>query len=173
MSILQDARAMRAVIEQAAASLDDKTASTAPALPRNDCCIQGRTIRPRGAWSTAPITGGGEYIVASNESYSHAMCEHEVEFAQKLAEIDSRSKSNTKRLDRLEELTETVHELAMTMKLMAEKQDRTAETVERLDTKLSAIEQEPAKRWKSIVDKAILTVVAALVGFALAQIGIT
>lgn len=34
MSILQDARAMRAVIEQAAASLDDKTASTAPALLR-------------------------------------------------------------------------------------------------------------------------------------------
>ena len=34
MSVLQDARAMRAVIEQAAASLDDKTASTAPALLR-------------------------------------------------------------------------------------------------------------------------------------------
>ena len=37
MSILQDARAMRAVIEQAAASLDDKTASTAPALLRQLC----------------------------------------------------------------------------------------------------------------------------------------
>lgn len=34
MSILQDARAMRAVIEQAAASLDDKNASTAPDLLR-------------------------------------------------------------------------------------------------------------------------------------------
>lgn len=119
------------------------------------------------------LTNGGEYTVTSSEAYSHVSHEHEVEFAQKLAEIDSRSKSNTKRLDRLEELTETVHELAMTMKLMADKQERTAETVERLDTKLSAIEQEPAKRWKSIVDKVILTIVAALVGFALAQIGIT
>ena len=34
MSILQDARAMRAVIEQAAESLDDQTLSTAPALLR-------------------------------------------------------------------------------------------------------------------------------------------
>ena len=109
----------------------------------------------------------------SSEAYSHGDHEHDVEFAQKLAEVDARSKSNTKRLDRLEELTETVHELAMTMKLMADKQERTAETVERLDTKLSAIEQEPAKRWKSIVDKIILTIVAALVGFVLAQIGIT
>lgn len=100
-------------------------------------------------------------------------CEHEVEFAQHLAEIDARSKSNTKRLDRLEELTETVHELATTMKLLADKQERTAETVERLDTKLSAMEQEPAKRWKAVVEKVLMTVVAALVGFVMARLGIT
>ena len=100
-------------------------------------------------------------------------CEHEVEFAQHLAEIDARSRSNTKRLDRLEELTETVHELATTMKLLADKQERTAETVERLDTKLSAMEQEPAKRWKAVVEKVLMTVVAALVGFVMAKLGIT
>lgn len=99
--------------------------------------------------------------------------EHDVEFAQKLAEVDARAKSNTKRLDKVEALTEVVHELATTMKLMAEKQERTAETVERLDTKLSAIEQEPAKRWKAVVEKIVMTVVAALVGFALAKLGIS
>ena len=96
-----------------------------------------------------------------------------LDYEHRLTDVEQRSKSNTKRLDRLEELTETVHELAMTMKLMAEKQERTAETVERLDAKLTSIEQEPAKRWKSIVDKVILTIVAALIGFVLAQIGIT
>lgn len=99
--------------------------------------------------------------------------EHDVEFAQKLAEVEARAKSNTKRLDKVEALTEVVHELATTMKLMAEKQERTAETVERLDTKLSAIEREPAKRWKAVVEKIIMTVVAALVGFALAKLGIS
>lgn len=99
--------------------------------------------------------------------------EHDVEFAQKLAEVDARAKSNTKRLDKVEALTEVVHELATTMKLMAEKQERTAKTVERLDKKLSAIEQEPAKRWKAVVEKIIMTVVAALVGFALAKLGIS
>ena len=34
MSILQEARALRPIIEQASASLDDQTASTAPALLR-------------------------------------------------------------------------------------------------------------------------------------------
>ncbi len=99
--------------------------------------------------------------------------EHDVEFAQKLAEVDARAKSNTKRLNKVEALTEVVHELATTMKLMAEKQERTAKTVERLDQKLSAIEQEPAKRWKAVVEKIIMTVVAALVGFALAKLGIS
>ena len=99
--------------------------------------------------------------------------EHDVEFAQKLAEVDARAKSNTKRLDKVEALTEVVHELATTMKLMAEKQERTAEVVERLDSKITNIEQEPAKRWKAAVEKILLTVVAALVGFVMAQLGIT
>ena len=102
-----------------------------------------------------------------------ANCEHEVEFAQKLAELEAREKSNTRRLDKLEELTEVVHELATTMKLMAEKQERTADTVDRLDAKLTTIEQEPAKRWKAVVEKGILTAVGLLVGFVFAKIGIT
>ena len=100
-----------------------------------------------------------------------ANCEHEVEFAQQLAEVDARSKSNTRRLDKLEALTEVVHELATTMKLMAEKQERTAEVVERLDSKITNIEQEPAKRWKAVVEKVILTIVGAVVGAALVQLG--
>ena len=100
-----------------------------------------------------------------------ANCEHEVEFAQQLAEVDARSKSNTRRLDKLEALTEVVHELATTMKLMAEKQERTADTVDRLDAKLTALEQEPAKRWKAVVEKVILTIVGAVVGAALVQLG--
>ena len=95
------------------------------------------------------------------------------DMAIKLAEVDSRSKSNTKRLDKLEALTEVVHKLATTMKLMAEKQERTAEVVERLDSKITNIEQEPAKRWKAVVEKILMTVVAALVGFVMAKLGIT
>ena len=50
--------------------------------------------------------------------------------------------------------------------------ERTAETVDRLDIKLTTIEQEPAKRWKAVVEKVVMTTVAAIVGFVLAQIGI-
>ena len=100
-------------------------------------------------------------------------CEHEVEFAQRLAEVDARSKSNTKRLDKFDELVEVVRELATSMKLMAEKQITTETKVSQIDQKLEVLEQKPAKRWESIVEKIILTVVAALVGFVLATMGLT
>ena len=99
-------------------------------------------------------------------------CDHEVDFIQRLAELEAQEKSNTRRLEKLEELTEVVHELATTMKLMAEKQERTAETVDRLDSKITVIEQEPARQWKAVVEKVVMTAVAAIVGFVLAQIGI-
>lgn len=99
--------------------------------------------------------------------------EHEVEFAQRLAEVDARSKSNTKRLDKFDELVEVVRELATSMKLMAEKQITTETKVSQIDQKLEVLEQKPAKRWESIVEKIILTVVAALVGFVLATMGLT
>ena len=41
-----------------------------------------------------------------------------------------------------------------------------------LDDKVEAIEQKPAKRWDGLVDKIVLTVVAALIGFALARLGV-
>ena len=99
-------------------------------------------------------------------------CDHELDFAQRLSSLESRCKSNTHRLDRLEQITEAVQELAVSMKLLAEKQSQTAETVSRLDDKVSTLEAQPGKRWNSLVEKVILTIVAALVGFVLAHLGI-
>lgn len=99
-------------------------------------------------------------------------CEHEVEFAQHLAEVDARSKSNTRRLDRLEKLTEVVSELATSMKLMADEQKRTTDKVSSMDGKLTALEQAPAKRWKFVIEKIAIYVIATVVGFCLAKLGV-
>lgn len=102
-----------------------------------------------------------------------AECEYEVDFARQLADIAQRCKSNTHRLNKLEAITEAVHELAISMKLMAEKQDQTAKTVDQLNNKVTALEAQPGKRWNSLVEKVTLTVVAAIVGFVLAWLGIS
>lgn len=41
------------------------------------------------------------------------------------------------------------------------------------DARIDALEQKPARRWDSAVDKAVLAVIAGVVGFALAQMGIS
>lgn len=96
----------------------------------------------------------------------------DLEHEKRLTEIEARSKSNTKRIDKLEEQTEAINRLATSMAVMAEKQDETTHIVTSLDDKVTALEAKPAKRWESLVEKALWTVVAALVGFLLAKIGL-
>ena len=96
----------------------------------------------------------------------------DLEHEKRLADVENRSKSNTRRLDKLEESTEAINKLATSVQVMATKQDGMAETLERLDTKVECIEAKPGKRWDSLVEKIILAVVAALVGAALAHFGL-
>jgi uncharacterized coiled-coil protein SlyX len=96
----------------------------------------------------------------------------DLEHEKRLTEVESRSKSNAKRIDKLEEQTEAINRLATSMAVMAEKQDETTHIVTELDDKVTALEAKPAKRWESIVEKVIWAVVAALVGFLLAKIGL-
>lgn len=96
----------------------------------------------------------------------------DLEHEQRLTAVEERSKSNTKRLDKLEESTEAISRLATSMEVMAERQEQVADTVDKLDGKVTAMEQKPAKRWDSLVDKIIWAIVAAIIGFMLARIGL-
>lgn len=101
------------------------------------------------------------------------------EITTKLAEIEQRSKSNTKRIDKLEENSKALNELTAAVREMVIKQDYTKDSIDKLDKKVSGIdiridniEKKPAKRYDSIVEKIILTIIAILVGFIFAQIGV-
>ncbi len=90
----------------------------------------------------------------------------------RLTEIEERSKAILYRIEKLEESTEAINNLAASVRVMAEKQDHVADAVDRLDNKVTALESKPAKRWDMLVEKVILTIVAAVIGFALANIGL-
>ena len=91
---------------------------------------------------------------------------------RQLAEIEQRTKSNTKRLDKLEESTEAINRMTISLERMAMKQDTMNETMNTLTGKVEALEAEPGKRWKFVVEKTIYFVVAAVVGFLLAKFGL-
>ena len=104
--------------------------------------------------------------------------DHE-ELAVKLAEVDARSRSNTHRLDAVEKSSDALHELAASVKVMANELKRQGESVEEikddvtnLGHKVDSIEKKPAKRWEGIVDKLIWGVIGAVLAFLLTKIGL-
>ena len=96
----------------------------------------------------------------------------DTEIVGRLSAVEQRSKSNSHRLEALEKQTEAVNRLATSVAVMAEKVETTGEKVDGLCTDVQELKAEPGKRWKSVVEKIIYIIVAAVVGFFLARIGL-
>lgn len=94
------------------------------------------------------------------------------EHLEMLTECNARSKSNTKRLDKMDDLVNAVHELATNMKLMLQRQEQTSSDVKELKGKVATLEQKPAKRWDGLWDKGIGALVGGLVAFLLCKLGL-
>ena len=92
--------------------------------------------------------------------------------AAKLAELDSRSKSNTKRLDRLEQVADNLNSMASSMSVMAEKMKSIGNTVDKLDGKVEALEAKPAKKYENLSEKVLWAIVAACITFILSHMGL-
>ena len=104
--------------------------------------------------------------------------EHE-EFAVRLAEVEARSKSNTHRLDEMDNKVDTLQRLTTAVEVMAAEQKHQTETMAEIKTdvtalgqKVDVIEKKPGKRWEGIVEKAVWAVCAAVIAFLLAKIGL-
>lgn len=96
----------------------------------------------------------------------------DLEHERRLTSVEQRSKSNTHRIEKLEESTEAITRLATSMEVMVSKQEQVAETVEKLDGKVSAIEAKPVKRLDGLIDKIVWAVCAAMIAYLLSQIGL-
>ncbi len=96
----------------------------------------------------------------------------ETEIAGRLSAVEQRSKSNSHRLDTLEKQTEAINKLATSVAVMTERVEITGDKVDSLCTDVQELKSEPGKRWKSVVEKVIYIVVAAVVGFILARLGL-
>ena len=101
------------------------------------------------------------------------------ETAVKIAAVEHRAESNTRRIDKLEQQTEAIRSLATSVEVMVQEQvhqteaiERIEKNVEKLDNKVEVLEQKPAKRWEGIIEKALGAIAAGIIGFLLAQLGL-
>lgn len=96
---------------------------------------------------------------------------NEVELERRLCAVEDRSRSNSHRLRAVEERQEDMTQLVTSVAAIAQKQMDMDEDVKEIKTEVKAINLKPAKRWESIVEKAILAAVGVLVAYMAVKLG--
>lgn len=96
----------------------------------------------------------------------------DLEHEKRLTEVEARTRSNTKRLDEMERRQDIFDELVGAVKVLAVREENVEKDVKEIKDDVKTLTNKPAQRWDSLMDKIILTLAAALVGFVLAQIGL-
>lgn len=97
-----------------------------------------------------------------------AQAVHE-EFAKRM---DEEHKRQNKRISDLEGKVEDIGTLTASVQSLAKSIEQMAKAQEKQGKRLEALEQKPAKRWESIVEKAILVIVTAFITYALSHLGL-
>lgn len=82
-----------------------------------------------------------------------------------------RSKSNTHRIDRLEERQDSLDKLVASVAEMATKQNVMEGDISEIKSDVKKITEKSGLRWESVVDKIILVAVAAIVGAVMIRLG--
>lgn len=94
------------------------------------------------------------------------------ELAVKVQRVDDRSKSNAHRLDEVEKKLADNDEMLASIARLDQRQKDMDTDVKEIKADVKALAGKPAKRWESVVDKALLTVIAAIVGYIVVKLGL-
>ena len=89
-----------------------------------------------------------------------------------VAEINARCKSNTHRINDLEEDNRALHQLATSVEVLATKQETIEANVSEIKDDVKSLKAIPGGKWEALVKAVVTAIVGALVGFALAHAGI-
>lgn len=85
----------------------------------------------------------------------------------KLVTLENRCKSNTHRIDNLESRLESNEKLVTSVALIAQKQDNMESNITEIKDDVKSIKEKPGRRWDSIVEKALLVIVSAVITYFL------
>lgn len=97
---------------------------------------------------------------------------NELEWERRLSRVEDRTKSNTHRLDDMEQRQEDMTELVRSVAAIAQKQTDMDADMKEIKADVKALSTKPGRRWDSVVEKALLTAVAILVSWLMLQLGV-
>ena len=83
-----------------------------------------------------------------------------------LVETEQRAKSNTHRIDKLEQDNAALHQLATSVAVMAENIEAMNVQLKEQGKRLEAIERQPAQNWETLRKTVLTSIVSTLAGGA-------
>ena len=89
------------------------------------------------------------------------------EIIRSLAENAQRCKSNSRRIDELEKNTEILNKMVSSLRVLANSQHNMSIQIEKIDDKVTRLEQAPAKRWQAIMGYVFASLCSAGAGMLL------
>lgn len=95
------------------------------------------------------------------------------DIAVKVAEIDQRSKSNTHQIEDIKKRQDNLDRLVTSVASLANEQEHIKDDVTEIKSDVKSLTEKPGRRWDGIVDKLIWALLAAALGYVLAQIGVS
>ena len=96
----------------------------------------------------------------------------DLEHEARLTQVEEWAKSNTHRIEDIEKRQDNLDELVGVVKVLAVREENVEVNVKEIKTDVKALNEKSGKKWDNLMDKIILTVAAALVGFFLSKFGL-
>lgn len=91
---------------------------------------------------------------------------------ERLVKVEELAQGNKRRIEKIEKAQENITELVKSVASIAQKQLDMDSDMKEIKADVKSLAGKPGKRWDSIVEKALLTAVAAIVGYILLKLGI-
>jgi hypothetical protein len=96
----------------------------------------------------------------------------DLEHEKRLTEVEQRSKSNTRRIDEVEQKQNDLAELVTTVKVLADREKRVEEDVGEIKDDVKEMKAKPGKRWEGFIEKILYTIAGAVATYFLVKLGL-
>ena len=94
------------------------------------------------------------------------------ELQRQMAAAEEQHKTLFRRIEKAEELNESVHSLALSVQKLTDSLSNTNKTVTDLCTDVDELKAKPGRKWESIAMDVLKIVIGGLIGVVMAKLGI-
>jgi len=94
------------------------------------------------------------------------------EVIEKVAHLDERAKSNTKRLDEHDDRIDSLEKTYSIMEKMDYRMGKVETAIDNIDKKLDDKQEEKGKKWDKLIDYVFYAILGLLLGYIAIQFGL-